>query len=103
MMMQTWRSDADTGLIGKGKESLKLEKWHELGRDFGPPFKEIFETIEPSSTIWHNRLGYWPTKPWDSKGLVTLIGDAAHPMTFRKLPCPSSISLIFPTVDYGLL
>ncbi|KIM96787.1 hypothetical protein OIDMADRAFT_169581 [Oidiodendron maius Zn] len=84
MMMQTWRSDADTGLIGRGKEPLKLEKWHEMGRDFGPPFKEIFETIEPSSTIWHNRLGYWPTKPWDSKGLVTLIGDAAHPMTFHR-------------------
>lgn len=86
MIMQTWRSDTDTGLTGQGKEVLKLEKWYEIGRDFGSPFKEIFETIEPSSPIWHNRLGYWPTKPWDSKGLVTLIGDAAHPMTFRKLP-----------------
>lgn len=94
--MQTWRSDEDTGLIGRGKETPKLEKWREIGRDFGPPFNEIFATIEPSSPIWHNRLGYWPTKPWDSKGLVTLVGDAAHPMTFRKPPCPSSISLIFP-------
>jgi 2-polyprenyl-6-methoxyphenol hydroxylase-like FAD-dependent oxidoreductase len=96
MMMQTWRSDGDTGLIGHGKEALKLGKWYEIGQDFGPPFKEIFETIEPSSPIWHNRLGYWPTKPWDSKGLVTLVGDAAHPMTFRKRPYPLSISLTFP-------
>jgi 2-polyprenyl-6-methoxyphenol hydroxylase-like FAD-dependent oxidoreductase len=97
MMMQTWRSDADTGLTGQGKEALKLEKWHEIGRDFGSPFKEIFETIEPSSPIWHNRLGYWPTKPWDSNGLVTLVGDAAHPMTFRKLPYQLTILLILPS------
>jgi 2-polyprenyl-6-methoxyphenol hydroxylase-like FAD-dependent oxidoreductase len=94
MVMQTWRSDEDTGLIGHGKEALKLGKWREIGRDFGPPFREIFETIEPSSPIWHNRLGYWPTKPWDSKGLVTLVGDAAHPMTFRKRLSPSSVSLL---------
>lgn len=82
--MQTWRSEDDT-LSGKGKEAQKLEKWYEIGREFGEPFKEIFETIEPSSTIWHNRLAYWPTLPWDRKGLVTLVGDAAHPMTFRML------------------
>jgi hypothetical protein len=46
MMMQTWRSDPDTGLTGQGKEALKLEKWYKIGRDFGSPFKEIFETIE---------------------------------------------------------
>lgn len=93
--MQTWRSDEDTGLGGKGKEAQRLEKWYKIGLDFGSPFKEIFATLDPkSSTIWHNRLGYWPTKPWDSDGLVTLVGDAAHPMTFRKLsiiPLPKHI------------
>lgn len=82
--MQTWRSDEDTGLIGKGKEDLKLETWYRKGREFGEPFNEIFRSLNPTSTIWHNRLSYWPTKPWDSKGLVTLAGDAAHPMTFRE-------------------
>jgi 2-polyprenyl-6-methoxyphenol hydroxylase-like FAD-dependent oxidoreductase len=99
MVMQTWRSDEDTGLAGKGKEAQKLEKWLEMGAEFGPPFKEVFETMDPSSTIWHNRLGYWPTKPWDSKGLATLAGDAAHPMTFRKFPYPASTFLISPYLD----
>jgi 2-polyprenyl-6-methoxyphenol hydroxylase-like FAD-dependent oxidoreductase len=84
MMMQTWRSEEDTGLMGKGKEEVKLKTWYEIGREFGPPFDEIFATMDPKSPIWHNRLGYWPTKPWDGKGLITLAGDAAHPMTFRK-------------------
>jgi 2-polyprenyl-6-methoxyphenol hydroxylase-like FAD-dependent oxidoreductase len=103
MIMQTWRSDEDTDLVGQGKEALKLERWLERGRDFGPPFKEIFETINPSSPIWHNRLTYWLTKPWDSKSLVTLVGDAAHPMTFRKLRYLSSSFFDMPIVDYSLV
>jgi 2-polyprenyl-6-methoxyphenol hydroxylase-like FAD-dependent oxidoreductase len=93
MMMQTWRSDEETGLSGKGKDTLRLEKWYKTGLDYGSPFKEIFATMDPKSFIWHNRLGYWPTKPWDSDGLVTLMGDAAHPMTFRKMPI-----VIFPYI-----
>jgi hypothetical protein len=82
--MQTWRSEEDTGLAGKGKEEVKLKTWYEKGRKFGSPFNEVFATMDPKSSIWHNRLGYWPTKPWEGKGLITLAGDAAHPMTFRK-------------------
>lgn len=63
MMMQTWRSEEDTGLGGKGKEEAKLETWYKTGREFGAPFDEIFATMDPKSLIWHNRLGYWPTKP----------------------------------------
>ncbi|PMD32036.1 FAD/NAD(P)-binding domain-containing protein [Hyaloscypha variabilis F] len=84
MMMQTWRSEEDTGLMGKGNEEVKLKTWYEMGREFGPPFDEIFATMDPKSPIWHNRLGYWPTKPWDGKGPITLAGDAAHPMTFHR-------------------
>jgi len=84
MMMQTWRSDEDSGLRGKDKEAERLETWYRMGREFGPPFDEVFSSMHPHSPIWHNRLGYWPTKPWDGKGLVTLAGDAAHPMTFHR-------------------
>jgi hypothetical protein len=49
------------------------------------PFKESVTTIPRGTPCWHARLTYWPTKPWDGKGgLVTLAGDAAHSMTFRK-------------------
>lgn len=85
-MMQTWRSDTDTGLGGRGleKEALKREVWYKMGLEYGAPFDIIFSTMDPKSPIWHNRLGYWPTKPWDGKGLVTLAGDSAHPMTFHR-------------------
>jgi hypothetical protein len=81
MLMQTWRSDTPTGLSG----TAILKDFHERGKTFGSPFKEVFTTVPEGTMVWHNRLSYWPTKSWDSRnGLVTLAGDAAHPMTFRK-------------------
>lgn len=91
--MQTWRSDTPTGL--KGDDILKA--FYERSKDFGSPFKEAFLSVPKGTTVWHNRLSYWPTKPWDSRsGLVTLAGDAAHPMTFRK-----SSSLLFPSLSFS--
>jgi len=63
-----------------------LANWREKGSHYGSPFKEIFTNIkEDGAIIWHNRLAYWPTKRWDDRGgKITLVGDAAHPMTFRS-------------------
>jgi hypothetical protein len=81
--MQTWRSDEPTGLKG---DNILLDMY-ERGKAFGSPFKEAFLTIPEGTMAWHSRLSYWPTRRWDNKnGLVTLAGDAAHPMTFRKSP-----------------
>ncbi|CZR67712.1 uncharacterized protein PAC_17611 [Phialocephala subalpina] len=80
MLMQTWRSDEPTGLEGDNI----LPAMYEAGKDFGYPFNEVFATIPSNTKVWHNRLSYWPTKPWDGKGLVTLAGDAAHAMTFHR-------------------
>jgi hypothetical protein len=87
--MQTWRSDTPTGLSG----TAILKDFHERGKTFGSPFKEVFTTVPEGTMVWHNRLSYWPTKSWDSRsGLVTLAGDAAHPMTFRKYSFSFSLS-----------
>lgn len=89
--MQTWQSDEPTGLKGDNI----LPAMYERGKTFGSPFKEVFATIPEGTRVWHNRLGYWPTKPWDSRGgLVTLAGDAAHPMTFREHPIRFSMSVM---------
>jgi len=81
MQMQTWRSDGPTGLSG----AKILPDIHERGKGFGPPFRDAFLTITEETQVWHNRLAYWPTQPWDSKGgKITLAGDAAHPMTFHR-------------------
>ena len=79
--MQTWKSERPTGL--KTQEEIHKE-WYERGKTFEEPFKAMFLDTPKDTTIWHNRLSYWPTRHWDSRnGLLTLAGDAAHPMTFR--------------------
>jgi 2-polyprenyl-6-methoxyphenol hydroxylase-like FAD-dependent oxidoreductase len=101
MLMQTWRSDEPTGLQGDNV----LPAMYERGKAFGFPFNEVFRTIPEDTKVWHNRLGYWPTKPWNSRGgLVTLAGDAAHPMTFRKLshkPLYECFQNLIKTLDRG--
>lgn len=52
--------------------------------ELAQPFRSAFEVISDDTPIWHNRLSYWATQPWDNRnGTVTLAGDAAHSMTFR--------------------
>ena len=83
MVMQSWRSDQETGL---NDENI-LNDVYARAQNLAYPFKEAFTTIPKGTKVWHSRLGYWPTKPWDSRaGLVTLAGDSAHPMTFRQFP-----------------
>ncbi|RYP90112.1 hypothetical protein DL770_003734 [Monosporascus sp. CRB-9-2] len=54
-------------------------------RDFAEPFNMIFQAIPEGTRCWHNRLSYWIPEPWDNRnGTVTLVGDAAHPMTFHR-------------------
>ncbi|TAQ87831.1 hypothetical protein B7494_g3836 [Chlorociboria aeruginascens] len=85
MILQSWRSDEPVGLESVGKGSAVLEDMRERGEAFGSPFKEVFASIPNGTVVWHGRLTYWPTKPWDNhNGLVTLAGDSAHPMTFHR-------------------
>jgi len=52
---------------------------------YGEPFKTFALAIPDDTPVWHNRLPSWFPKPWDNhNGRITLIGDAAHAMTFRK-------------------
>jgi hypothetical protein len=57
----------------------------EKAKTFGEPFKSAFLWIPEGTPLFANWLGYWMPIPWDTKnGTITLTGDAAHPMTFRK-------------------
>lgn len=83
MMMNSWVANEDPGLPGKGFELVKDVK--ERAKVFGQPFRECFKAIPDDAPSWHARLSFWPTKEWDNKnGTITLAGDAAHPMTYRK-------------------
>lgn len=80
MLIQSWRADEPTNLEG----DAILQDFYARGRTYAYPFNEVFTSVPLGTKVWHNRLSTWPTKSWDGKGLVTLAGDAAHPMTFRK-------------------
>ncbi|KAK3346884.1 hypothetical protein B0T25DRAFT_571986 [Lasiosphaeria hispida] len=82
LIVATWHSEEDTGLQG---DDAILDDLRSRAHDLTFPFKESLATIPRGTKMWHTRMDYWPTKPWDSRGgLVTLAGDAAHSMTFHR-------------------
>lgn len=54
---------------------------------FADPFRSASEWIPEGTPTHHDQLQYWVTQKFDNKkGMVTLAGDAAHPMPPRKSP-----------------
>lgn len=58
---------------------------------FADPRRSLFEWVpDDITTAWYAELSHWdpalPEHKWDSQGgLITLAGDAAHPMTFQRV------------------
>jgi hypothetical protein len=81
ILTQSCRSPEPTDLQGPAV----LADMREKASSFASPFREAFMGISDKAPTWHNRLSSWPTKPWDNRGgKITMVGDAAHPMTFRR-------------------
>lgn len=81
MMMQSWQDNGPATLQGPAI----LDDMKERAKIFADPFRLMFESIPEGTTCWHNRLTYWIPRPWDNRNsTVTMIGDAAHPMTFHR-------------------
>lgn len=60
--------------------------WNEYAEMFAEPFRSALLSLPEDAVLWCERLAQWPTVEWDGRGgRVTLAGDAAHPMTYRKL------------------
>ena len=63
------------------------QQWTERAEKLAEPFRSAYLAIAANGTIWCDRLAEWRTLPWDNRrGRVTLAGDSAHPMTYRKHP-----------------
>lgn len=67
----------------------RLQQVKNLSRDFVDPWKSAFEWTPDDTPVWHLGLTEWdpgaPGHQWDNHGgLVTLAGDAAHPMTVQR-------------------
>jgi len=72
-----------------GDDPTDLKALKEKAQTFCEPFKSANLWIPEGTKLFANFLGYWLPIPWDNRnGRITLVGNAAHPMTFRK----SSIS-----------
>lgn len=71
--------DNDTGRLNRLKAHVKRDGWAE-------PYKSAIEWIPEETEVLKDQLKIWKTVPWNNEGgRVTLCGDAAHAMTFRRL------------------
>lgn len=66
-------------------DRLKRLKAHVARDGWAEPYKSAIEWIPEDTPVLKDRLNIWKTQSWNNQdGRVTLCGDAAHAMTFRK-------------------
>lgn len=69
----------------------RLNQVRDLSKRYTQPWKSAFEWLPVDQAVWYVGLTVWDPseqrRSWDNRnGRVTLAGDAAHPMTYRKFP-----------------
>lgn len=83
-MIHTWSTKRDYDTTSLQGPAI-LSDLKQRAKSFGEPFRTALESIPEGTQCWHNQLTYWVTTPWDNhNSTVTLVGDAAHPMTFHR-------------------
>jgi len=90
MLNLTWKTNVAGHEMPVRIEAIRLG-WVYWAEKIAEPFRSAYLAVasDPSVTFWCDRLAEWRTEPWDNRnGRVTLAGDAAHPMTYRKLHLP---------------
>ena len=76
----------EVGREGLSTPAEMRSAWDRYAEHFAEPFRSALLSLPRDSNLWCERLSQWPTVKWErSHGSVTLAGDAAHPMTYRKL------------------
>ena len=62
---------------------------------FGGGFRSILKSVPDGTRTWHNRLSSWRPEKWNNhNGTITLVGDSAHSMTFRKFALIAMLMLV---------
>ena len=68
--------------------------WDHYAEIHAEPFRSALLSLPADAELWCERLTQWPTVKWEnSRGSVTLAGDSAHPMTYRKTGSPHILAL----------
>jgi 2-polyprenyl-6-methoxyphenol hydroxylase-like FAD-dependent oxidoreductase len=70
-------------------DAQRLAQQKELAKDFCDPWKSALEWTPDDSPVWYLGLTDWDPglegHRWDNHGgLVTMVGDAVHPMTYQR-------------------
>lgn len=78
-LMASWKE------IDGDEETTSLQSQRKRAETFGEPFRSANLWIPEDTVLFENKMSYWaPTEFQNHGGRVALVGDAAHPMTFRK-------------------
>ncbi|KAH7068567.1 hypothetical protein FB567DRAFT_541303 [Paraphoma chrysanthemicola] len=70
-------------------DAQRLAQQKELAKKFCDPWKSAYEWTPDDAPVWYMGLTSWDPgregHQWDNHGgLVTLVGDACHPMTYQR-------------------
>lgn len=70
-------------------DAQRLVQQKAFAKDFCDPWKSAYEWTPDDTPVWYMGLTAWDPgyegHRWDNhNGLVTLIGDACHPMTYQR-------------------
>ena len=89
-LMTSWRNPSSSEEEDENKV-ISLDDVKNKYKSFAEPFRSAHAWIPDGTPVYGNRVTYWDPIPWaNHRGKISLAGDAAHPMTFRKLaPLPS--------------
>ena len=79
----------DQALSADWPNGKKIAQLKEMAKSFAEPWRSAYAWMPDDQPVWRHGMTSWdPSEPdhrWISQGgRVTLAGDAAHPMTYRK-------------------
>ncbi|CAA9964487.1 FAD binding domain-containing protein [Pyrenophora teres f. maculata] len=86
----SWQSSLDEQEATKDwSPSQRLKQQKEFAKAFCDPWKSALEWTPEDTPVWYLGMKDWdpalPGHRWDNhNGLVTMVGDAVHPMTFQR-------------------
>ena len=84
-LLTSWRSSLRPLANEENTSEGRLKILKELTADLAEPRKSAMAWVPEGTHIPRDRLAIWSPVPWDHRGgRVTLVGDAAHAMTYHR-------------------
>ncbi|KAF2099341.1 FAD/NAD(P)-binding domain-containing protein [Rhizodiscina lignyota] len=70
-------------------DAQRLQQLKDFAKDYADPWKSALEWVPQDHPVWYLRLSDWDPgaegHQWDNqRGRATLVGDAAHTMTYQR-------------------